>query len=70
MVSAELFDEIGGIGSGVCFEESELVGVLEEGDDAEGDHVDHCCVAGYEEEEGDLDCVGFFEVAWDYLLGC
>lgn len=36
--------------------------MLEERDDAEVDHVDHGCVAGNEEEEGDLDGVGLGEV--------
>lgn len=69
MEAAELLDEVGGVGSGGGFELGELVWVLGEGDDAEGDHVYHCCVAGYEEEEGDLHGVGFEEVAWDDLFG-
>lgn len=43
--------------------------MLEEGDYAEGDHVYHCCVARYEEEEGDLHCVRGGEVAREDLVG-
>jgi hypothetical protein len=43
----------------VLLQLGQLIRMLEQSDDPEVDHVDHCCVASDKEEEGNLDCVFF-----------
>lgn len=69
MEPTQLLDELRNEAVGLGLQGGELLRVLEEGHDAEVDHVDHCGVAGDEEEEGDLHDVGLFDVAREELLG-